>query len=154
MSMTGLPAFDSTLHITNTWLKQLGEELGGADRHRAYQAMRAVLHALRDRLTVDEVATLGAQLPMLVRGIYYEGWHPANKPLKARTRDAFLAHVIDCLGGVRDGDPETVTRAVFGLLGQHVSAGEIGGIRHALPRELDDLWPTESPKGFRVTVRA
>jgi uncharacterized protein (DUF2267 family) len=66
--------FDRTLYKTHTWLKEIMEVLGTEDRHRAYMALRAVLHALRDRLTVEEVAQLGAQLPMLIRGLYYEGW--------------------------------------------------------------------------------
>ena len=28
---------------------------------------------------------LGAQLPMLLRGLYYEGWHMAGKPTKDRS---------------------------------------------------------------------
>ena len=77
MSSTGLEVFDETVHKTNIWLKEIAQVLG-PDRHRAYNALRAVLHCLRDRLTVDEAAQLGDQLPMLVRGIYYEAWHPAQ----------------------------------------------------------------------------
>jgi len=76
MSQTGVAAFDSTIQTTNVWLHDIMERLGWQDRHRAYHALRAVLHALRDRLPVDQAAALGAQLPMLVRGFYYEGWHP------------------------------------------------------------------------------
>jgi uncharacterized protein (DUF2267 family) len=49
MSLTGLEVFDETLHKTNTWLKEIEQELGPG-RRRAYQALRAVLHCLRDRL--------------------------------------------------------------------------------------------------------
>jgi uncharacterized protein (DUF2267 family) len=51
-----------------------------------------VLHALRDRLTVNEAAQFGAQLPMLVRGIYYEGWDPTRLPVKMN-REEFLQRV-------------------------------------------------------------
>jgi hypothetical protein len=67
---------------TNEWLKEIEEALG-PDRHRAYQALRAVLHCLRDRLTLSEAAQLADQLPMLVRGIYYEAWHPAESPRRS-----------------------------------------------------------------------
>jgi uncharacterized protein (DUF2267 family) len=141
MSQTGLPQFDSTLQTTNTWLRELMERMGWQDRHRAYHALRAALHALRDRLPVDEVATLGAQLPMLVRGFYYEGWHPADKPLKERRKEAFLAHIAEAFRDTPDVDPERVARAVFQLVAKHVTAGEIEGVKHCLPAELRSLWP-------------
>jgi uncharacterized protein (DUF2267 family) len=141
MSLTGLAAFDSTVHTTNAWLKELMEELRWEERHRAYHALRAVLHGLRDHLTVDEVATLGAQLPMLVRGFYYEGWHPADKPLRERKKEQFLAHIAAAFRDDPSIDPEDVARAVFGLLARHVSGGEVGGLKHVLPAELRTLWP-------------
>jgi uncharacterized protein (DUF2267 family) len=59
MSATGLDAFDKTLQTTNIWLQEIMEELG-PDGQRAYKVLRGVLHALRDRLTIDEAAHLGA----------------------------------------------------------------------------------------------
>jgi uncharacterized protein (DUF2267 family) len=79
MSATGLEVFDTTLHKTHQWLNELMLMMDSQDRRRAYLAMRATFHALRDRLTVGEVAQLGAQLPMLVRGFYYEGWDPKRQ---------------------------------------------------------------------------
>jgi len=67
MSATGLEVFDTTLHKTNSWLKELMQELHWQDRRKAYLALKATLHALRDRLTLDEAAQLGAQLPSFCR---------------------------------------------------------------------------------------
>jgi uncharacterized protein (DUF2267 family) len=141
MSFTGLAPFDSTVHMTNSWLKELMELMGWEDRHRAYHALRVVLHALRDHLTIDEVVTLGAQLPMLVRGFYYEGWHPADKPLKERRKEAFLSHIAAEYRNEPEVDPERVTRAVLQVLAKHVTAGEIEGVKHSLPTEIRSLWP-------------
>lgn len=140
MSQTGLTAFDSTLQTTNSWFNDLLDRTGWTDRHRAYHALRAVLHALRDRLTVEEAAALGAQLPMLVRGFYYEGWHPSGKPLKERKKEAFLAPIAQAFRDDPDVDPEKVTRAVFRVLAKHVTPGEINKVRQALPAELRELW--------------
>jgi uncharacterized protein (DUF2267 family) len=140
MSQTGLAAFDSTLQTTNVWLRDLMEELQWADRHRAYHALRAALHALRDRLTVEQAAALGAQLPMLLRGLFYEGWHPGDKPLKQH-KEEFLLHLAQEL---RDGPPanaEEVTRAVFGVIARHVASGEVEHIKRSLPADLRTLWP-------------
>lgn len=145
MSITGLDAFDASLNVTHVWLKDLMQELGWEDRQRAYHALRAVLHALRDRLTVDEAAQLAAQLPLLIRGVYYEGWDPSNKPLKERHRDAFLAHVDRNFGWYLAAklavDPEQIVRAVFAVLAKHITAGEIEDVKALLPKELRELWP-------------
>src|ERR1700737_4779787 len=132
MSTTGLEVFDRTIHKTNIWVKNLMETLDCPDRHETYGALRATLHALRDRLTIEEAAHFAAQLPMLVRGFYYEGWDPTGKPLKERHRDDFLARINQELKpyGI---DPEQVARAVFLVLANRISEGEIEDIEHVLP---------------------
>lgn len=140
MSSTGLEVFDETLHKTNIWLKEIAQALD-CDRHRACQALRAVLHSLRDRLMIDEAAHLGDQLLMLVRGIYYEAWHPAEKPEKIRSREEFLAQIGTHFAKVRLIDPECAARAVLQVLENHVTAGEIRHVIQELPREIRALWP-------------
>ena len=93
MSGRGLSVFDETVQLTNIWLKELMAELGWEDRHRAYLGLRLVLQAIRDHLSVDEAVHLGAQLPMLVRGFYYEGWHPHDKPKRYRHKTDFLEEI-------------------------------------------------------------
>ena len=117
-------------------------ELDLDDRRQAYLALRAVLHALRDRLTVEEVTQLGAQLPMLVRGFYYEGWTLRAKPVKWHKAE-FLAHIRQEFPLADELDPESVVRVVFEVLAGRVSAGEINDVKHCLPKELRALWPFE-----------
>jgi uncharacterized protein (DUF2267 family) len=141
MSTTGLRAFDSTVEKTHIWLNELLEDLGwGEDRQKAYAVLRAALHALRDRLTVDQAAHLGAQLPMLIRGFYYEGWVPSDKPLRQRSKEEFLENVQRDIADPSI-DVEEATRAVFRLLDRRISEGEIGTIRNSMPSAVKQLWP-------------
>ena len=140
----GVGEFDGTLQKTRTWLKDVMERMQWQDEHRAYYALRIVLHALRDRLPVDEVVDLGAQLPMLIRGFYYEGWHPANKPLKERTKAAFLAHVAEGFPDSSALETEEIVRGIFEMLNGRLTRGEIEGVIQCLPKELRSLWP-EAP---------
>jgi uncharacterized protein (DUF2267 family) len=103
--------------------------------------MRATLHALRDRLTVEEVAQLGAQLPMLIRGFYYEGWDPTGKPLKIRDKEEFLGLVAEEFRTDDTLNPELIARAVFKVLSDRVTAGEIEDVKHVMPAEIRELWP-------------
>ena len=141
MSATGLDVFDTTLHKTNIWLNDLMQVLDWPDRHKAYLALRATLHALRDRLTLDEVAQLGAQFPMLIRGFYYEGWDPTGKPLRVRHKEQFLAYLEQQFRGDDCIDAEQVAQAVFTVLANRVTEGEIEDVKHVLPAEIRDLWP-------------
>lgn len=142
MTTTGLDVFDTTINRTNLWLKDLMEELATDDRHRAYVALRATLHALRDRLSPDSAAALGAQLPMLVRGLYFEGYSPSGKPIRARHKEDFLLMVRARIQGnvAKDLDVEDAVRAVFHVLTRQVSEGETEKVRHGLPSELRELW--------------
>jgi uncharacterized protein (DUF2267 family) len=143
MSQSTLPAFESTLQTTHIWLNDIIDRLGWGDQHQAYQALRAVLHALRDRLSVDQTAALAAQLPLLIRGIYYEGWHPHGKPLKERHKEEFLAHIAMAFRDDPDANAERVTRAVFQVLSKHVASGEIEGLKRSMPGDLQSLWAEE-----------
>ena len=140
MSTTHHELFSNTLQKTHIWLKDLAEELRWEDQHQAYLALRATLHALRDRLTVEEAAHLGAQLPMLVRGFYYEGWSPAGKPLKERHTEEFCAHVKEYFTREEDIDAEKIVRGVFKMLSRRITEGEIEDIKHIMPPTLRDLW--------------
>jgi uncharacterized protein (DUF2267 family) len=140
MSATGLEVFDTTVQTTNAWLKEIMETTG-PDRRRAYHVLTAVLHALRDQLTVHEVAQLGAQLPILVRGLYYDRWQPAGNPERLRHKEEFLAAVTEELDGVGPINPERATRAVFAVLENHIAPGEIKDVMGMLPARLRELWP-------------
>jgi uncharacterized protein (DUF2267 family) len=141
MSTAGLPAFDHALQKTNLWLDEIMRELYWTDRQRAYHALQVVLHALRDHLPLGEMAQLAAQLPQLIRGLYYEGWRPSATPVKARHWDQFVAQVTDAFARDLNAQPEQIIRAVLKVLGKHVSAGEIIDVKRCLPEEIRRHWP-------------
>jgi uncharacterized protein (DUF2267 family) len=140
MSTTGLPVFDTTVQETNLWLKAIMEGLHTDDRHLAYLALRATLHALRDRLGPENAVHLAAQLPMLVRGLYYEGWRLAASQTKERTRADFLEHLRSELPRGSAIDPNVAVRAVFGVMWEKLDLGEVGKVIDRLPEELKQLW--------------
>jgi uncharacterized protein (DUF2267 family) len=143
MSTTGLEVFDTTLHKTHAWLNEVMGELGWKDQqHKAYLGLRTVLHALRDRLTAEEAVHLGAQLPMLIRGFYYEGWTLSGKPLRERHKDEFLAHIRQIFRDDDTVDAEDLVRAVFRVLSRRIAEGEIADIKGILPAQLRELWPS------------
>ena len=138
---TGLDTFDKTVQESNLWLKDIMDRLETEDRHHAYSTLRAVLHALRDRIGAESAAHLGAQLPMLLRGLYYEGWDPTDKPTKERHEDAFLAHVARELSRAEEGEVEQGTLAVLDVLSKHIDRGAAVKIAGMFPQELRQFWP-------------
>lgn len=91
---------------------------------------------------MDQAVALAAQLPMLIRGFYYEGWwKPHEKPFKDRNKETFLAAIAAANQEDRHVDPVRVARVVFHVLSKHVSPGEIESVKQDLPTELRSLWP-------------
>lgn len=147
MAASHIAAFDATLQKTHEWLHTLAEQAEYGNEAQAYSAMRAVLHALRDRLIVSEAADLGAQLPMLIRGFYYEGWKPGSAPKKLRDREAFLLNVMERLQSANETiDAEHACRSVFSLLNDKITAGEIEDVCGELPHEIRELWPAKGER--------
>lgn len=140
MSATGVDAFDKTLQVTNTWLKEIMED-HGPDRQVAWHMLGAVLHTLRDRLPADLSAHLAAQLPLLIRGTYYDQYRPSKQPLHSRSLDEFLAQVEDELRQIRPVNPTEAVRTVFRVLSHYVDPGEVRKVRLALPEQVRNLWP-------------
>jgi uncharacterized protein (DUF2267 family) len=108
-------------------------------RHAWLYARR--LHALRDRLTIEEAVHLGAQLTILIRGIYYDGWKFTGKPLKERHKSKFLDHIAAVFRDDETVDPERVMRAVLKIIARNISPGETESVKHLLPKTLQELWP-------------
>jgi len=140
MSNSGLRQFDQTIQETNTWLNEISEDLGHPDRHMAYHALRGTLFALRDRLPVSECCNFASQLPMLIRGIFFEGYRPIGKPIKYG-RDEFLEHVAQELQQAGGANAEEAIHSVIRVLLRHVSEGEMKQVHDVLPADLQKLWP-------------
>jgi uncharacterized protein (DUF2267 family) len=144
MSATGLDVFDKTLQTTHIWLDELMQEIG-PDRWVAWHVLGAVLRRLRDRLPVELAVHLGSQLPILVRGAYYDQWHPAGKPEKWRTLDEFLEGIGEQLKTTRPVNVREATRAVFQILSGHVDRGQVEKVRNSLPEDVRAIWHEATP---------
>ena len=147
-----LPAtLSHAVQQTQVWLKELRDNGDLADEATAYSVLRAVLHQLRDRLTPDEAVDFAAQLPLIVRGVYFEGWQPRQTPEKLRTKQEFLDGVATKLRP-HPIAAESAVRDVFSLLAHHCDLGEIADIIAQLPTELKTLWP-ETAQTFKARMK-
>jgi uncharacterized protein (DUF2267 family) len=137
---TGLETLEKTIQKTNEWIKDIEEEMEWRDRHFALQSLRGVLHALRDRLPIKEAVDLGDQLPIFIRGLYYENWDTSIVPIKDKKIEDFVGHISAYFPKDSDLDPERITRAIFRVLKKRISEGEIHHVLSNFPRTLRPLW--------------
>lgn len=139
MAITGISTLDHAPQVVAEWINELCEDLGW-DKPPAFVLLRETLHVVRDFLTVDEAADLAAQLPVLVRGIYYEGWVPSKTPIKPRNKKDFLQRIESQFQSNPLEDSERAVAAVFDLLRRHISWGEIQQVKKAMRGPIQDLW--------------
>lgn len=135
------------VEIANLWLGEIAKKLR-VNRHAAWTVLCAVLHALRDRLSPEQTAHLGNQLPLIVRGVLYDQWRPGRKTKKLHTEAEFLGVVDDRLPDSAPIDPRLAARAVFAILRRHPTSA-IHKILRTLPPQIralgsDDAVPDES----------
>lgn len=141
MSQTGISVLDNATQDVNIWLNEISKQAHWDDKNLSYRVLRSTLHSLRDWLGVDEAADLGAQLPILIRGIYYEGWNPSATPVPERELDEFYERVQRDFQTDPLHNPKMAVSAVFTTLAAHVTGGEIDQIKNTMRKELRELWP-------------
>lgn len=140
--------FEQYAPDANKFVREVATELGNAeDTEQAYRVMKAVLHTVRDILSPEESMHLVAQLPLIMKGVYVEGWHITQKD-RIRSMQEFLARLRekDERSSGRDfGNDETAThhiKCVLNVLKRHVATGQIQDMIDQFPMELAGLWIT------------
>ena len=140
MSALGLKIIDKAVSDANAWINEVDYRSDWSNKQRSYRLLRQVLHVIRDHLGVDEAAHLGAQLPTLIRGIYYEGWNPSATPVIERKAEGFVERVQQAFETDPIGDVEHAIASVIDVLDAHVSAGELDDVKGTFNEKIKRLF--------------
>jgi uncharacterized protein (DUF2267 family) len=146
MSRTGVDSLDRSIDTTNLWLGDVATSFGTQDRKLAYRVTRSWLHTLRDRLPVTVAVHLAAQLPELLRGVFYEGWNPSKVPTKY-DRDEYVVRFAK-RAQIHNTEVPKVGQLVTSALRRHLSDGVVNEAFGVLPADIRDLLePVAEPAG-------
>lgn len=140
MSALGLKIIDESVQQANAWINEVDYRTGWDHKQRAYRLLRAVLHAVRDHLSVDEAAQLAAQMPIMIRGLFYEGWNPSKTPVVERSRDGFVERIQKEFRTDPLGDADHAIGAVLDVLDNRISEGEMEHVRKTFAKEIRALF--------------
>lgn len=131
----------------NEFIKDLAEDLGHPEEiGRTGIVLRAVLHTLRDRITISESFHLMTQLPMFLKGIYVEDWKYREKPIDIKEKEAFKDEVKKRQEQYGETafdwgkSTDDIIRIVVGSLIDYVSPGELDDVVDQLPKEIKELF--------------
>ncbi|MBJ3763697.1 DUF2267 domain-containing protein [Maribius pontilimi] len=141
MSAQELEVIDHTVQLTHEWINELRDRLGWTSSRDALRLLRQTMTQIRDHLGHDEVAQFAAQMPLLIRGMFYEGWRPSHTPVRERKAEDFIAAVGERLDDMQDWRGVEDIVAVFRTLDNRISEGELRDVKAGLPRQIRDLWP-------------
>jgi len=140
MTAQGLEVIDHSMHLTYEWINELAARLDWSSKRNALRLLRVTLHHVRDHLLVNELAQLSAQLPLLIRGFFFEGWVPKKTPIKERNVDDFVAFIAGEMAQAEEYRGRDDIKCVFDLLNNRPSRGEVEDLRATMPSDIRDLW--------------
>jgi uncharacterized protein (DUF2267 family) len=142
---TKVSALDHAMHVAHIWVNDVAKEFDTDDREFAYGVLRAWLHTLRDRLTVEAAAHFAAQLPDLIRGIFYAGWDPGAVPEKYDA-EAYAARFAG-EANISLHDVGKAAAAITAALLHNLPSAQMDKALYQLPREIRVLLqPEPSPR--------
>lgn len=129
---------DTAVQKANLWLKDVQRFGRLRGKAQAYSALRSVLHAIRDCLPAGAATRFSAQMPLLVKGVFFDGWHLSAKPRRL-DRDAFVARLREALRGQEGLDPFLALESVVRALDLHLGRHELEKVQYILPRDVRAL---------------
>ncbi len=140
--------FDKYANEAKAYVHKLAKDLGHPEEiGRTEIILRAVLHSLRDRITINESLDLLAQLPMFLKAIYVDEWKSIEKPLRLKNIQEFTKHVEEeqaKYGETEfswDKSTQEIVRIVLSsLTGKYLSEGEVGHLKDQLPESIAKLF--------------
>ncbi|MEO3892565.1 DUF2267 domain-containing protein [Nonomuraea sp. B5E05] len=143
MPHTRVQSIDHTVQTTHRWLADLADVIGTEDRDFAQRVLKTWLHTVRDGLTVDSAAHFAAQLPDLLRGVYYNGWDPSSVPIR-RSRQEFIEHFARS-GRIALNDVPALAHQVTEFLCSEISEPAVMHVLNRLPQDVRALLRPAEP---------
>ncbi len=141
MSAQGLEVIDHTVQLTHEWINELRERLDWTSSRDALRLLRITMTQIRDHLGHEEVAQFSAQMPLLIRGMFFEGWQPAQTPVRDRQLSHFVNAIASEVSEVLEWRGQQDIQAVFKMLDNRISEGEVADVKAGLPKSIRDFWP-------------
>ncbi|WP_298864369.1 DUF2267 domain-containing protein [uncultured Sulfitobacter sp.] len=141
MTAQGLEVIDHSVQLTHEWINELAERLDWSSKRSVLRLLRVTMCHLRDHLLVNEVGHISAQLPVMIRGFFFEGWVPHQTPIKERRAIEFVSFIDALMKDTEEFRGRDDIKCVFDLLNNRLSRGEVEDIRATLPTGVRDLWP-------------
>lgn len=140
MASTGLDSFDNTIQITNEIFNEIETYYGWEDRrNQSYNIVRSVLHAIRDRLMVNDAAHFAAQLPLMLKGVFYDGWDPTKVPVKM-SKAEFVNRVRESFPFSIETDLEELIKVTIDSLKKHLDSHQLDQVQQLMPDDLKNLF--------------
>ena len=136
---------EHSVQLLDEWVQQVNYELGWRDLNRSFRLLRITLNELRDMLPIDEAAQFSAQLPLVIRGYFFEGWKPSKIHTTKHNKADFVRKIGQNFSEAECQDVEKAISGVFSVLNKHVSSGEIEDVRGSLRKQVRELWPAPVP---------
>ena len=119
-----------------SWLYDIEDIASISDTTEALFVLRAVLHQLRDNLPITHIAHLNAQLPLVIAGLFFEGWNGHIEPYKERNEETFLKSVDEALTPHTILPAEKAVAAVFSVLKGRLGKKTTEKLQNVLPKAI------------------
>jgi uncharacterized protein (DUF2267 family) len=136
--------FDKYAAVGNRFVKDVAEELN-VSRNSAARIMKAVLHAVRDRLPPDDAIQFAQGLPMALKAVFIDQYDPSRTPVVIRRAHDFLDYIFykdEFSANVDFPDQDSVEdalRGVFNVLECYMDPAQIEHIKHMMGQEIVEL---------------